>query len=673
MKKVIRYILTLLFCIFFTSFLYASECPVPNEETKPRPDPAELTVQDGKDRDFQLYSASYALIIGQSGYINKSPLPEVIEEMKNIKGALEGQGFLVTSYYDLSSDKFRAAIDCFMHSSIALDPDARIIFIYSGHGETRKVVESNTTKSVGYILPIDVPASVDSPDFLAKSISFSQVLTWARELEVKHAMFIFDSCFSGNVLSSRGQEVPQSKPFEYIFSKSAQSKLRAFLTAGTAEQEVPAQSEFMKMITQAVLGQRREADSNRDGYLTGAELGVFIQNVVPTYVPTQTPSFGKIKDSELDLGELIFKLPFSAEETVATSSDEQEASLRPVFRGNSSLEGNSIGQEYIVEKIVSTKTVGCISDCSEESGSVINIKISAPQNILSKARLSAPELICQGCISSFRVTKNPVVADDGKTATVEVLSWERSAVWRFSAKLVAPRESGKVVVVNNVDNSTSDVSGNNLSVIAPASLAAGYKDVKVDAVVRNLASEVKLERRSARIELAKLIESSPELTAELIRGIPTGNYRYILGVADALAKSPSGWQTSESSSREILLNAQRSSRDKALKNSLGRALTNMRVSVYYEVGKDGRLTKDGQLIVHSSQYSKQPEFKNIKPGTILMAASEVYMRAGAGLNAGAIGVLPANACVRVVEQEKSLSTDVASNKGWFRVLQSSCR
>jgi hypothetical protein len=56
-----------------------------------------------------------------------------------------------------------------------------------------------------------------------------------------------------------------------------------------------------------------------------------------------------------------------------------------------------------------------------------------------------------------------------------------------------------------------------------------------------------------------------------------------------------------------------------------------------------------------------------------MAASEVYMRAGAGLNAGAIGVLPANACVRVVEQEKSLSTDVASNKGWFRVLQSSCR
>nr|GFB63853.1 hypothetical protein [Tanacetum cinerariifolium] len=146
------------------------------------------------------------------------------------------------------------------------ETDARLIFIYSGHGDTRTITDlrSNDQRRIGYILPTDIPATPEDPEFTSKAISFTQIMSWAKDLEVKHSLFIFDSCFSGSVLTSKRGNSPQAIPSEYIFSKPAQSPLRAFLTAGTAEQEVTNPSEFMKMLTQVLLGLRRDADANRD-------------------------------------------------------------------------------------------------------------------------------------------------------------------------------------------------------------------------------------------------------------------------------------------------------------------------------------------------------------------------------------------------------------------------
>jgi len=39
----------------------------------------------------------------------------------------------------------------------------------------------------------------------------SQILTWSRQIEAKHALFLFDSCFSGTIFKSR--DLPAHPPY----------------------------------------------------------------------------------------------------------------------------------------------------------------------------------------------------------------------------------------------------------------------------------------------------------------------------------------------------------------------------------------------------------------------------------------------------------------------------
>jgi uncharacterized caspase-like protein len=128
----------------------------------------------------------------------------------------------------------------------------------------------------------------------------AQVLTWAREIEAKHVIFIFDSCFSGTVFKSKA--LPQVPPH---ISEITARPVRQFITAGSAGEEVPAKSIFLPSFVRALQG---EADITGDGYVTGTELGMYLHDKVIGYRTGQTPQYGKIRDPDLDEGEFVFNL-----------------------------------------------------------------------------------------------------------------------------------------------------------------------------------------------------------------------------------------------------------------------------------------------------------------------------------------------------------------------------
>src|SRR5450755_3794582 len=78
--------------------------------------PSELVGLDTKSREFQFYSKSVALVIGESNYASWNKLPSVPHEMENLSAALEANGFHVTRYNDLDSDEIRSALLCFLTS-----------------------------------------------------------------------------------------------------------------------------------------------------------------------------------------------------------------------------------------------------------------------------------------------------------------------------------------------------------------------------------------------------------------------------------------------------------------------------------------------------------------------------------------------------------------------------
>jgi formylglycine-generating enzyme required for sulfatase activity len=159
---------------------------------------------------------------------------------------------------------------------------------------------------MGVIVARDAPLPTDYnlQVFLAKTLSIERFASMAREIQSRHALFIFDSCFSG----ARGFGISVPPPEDLIqgLTKSTKEYVRQFISSGTADQRVPDTSEFRRQFIQALEG---EADRNHDNYVTGSELGVFLQEKVIAYSQgTQTPQSGKILDSRLDKGEFLFPL-----------------------------------------------------------------------------------------------------------------------------------------------------------------------------------------------------------------------------------------------------------------------------------------------------------------------------------------------------------------------------
>ncbi len=207
--------------------------------------PVTIQIPDGEQ--VELYKGSYALVIGASDYQDNSwgDLSSVREDVKAVREALEEQGFQVDTLLDPTEDALIDEINDFIDAH-GYDRENRLLFYYAGHGYTQ---ERNGRK-FGYLVPVDAPNTYDNErEFFRKSLKMEQVLSWAKQIESKHALFVFDSCFSGSVLQSRAVAVPED--ISYLTAKP----VRQFISAGSANQTVPAISVFRPLFIRGINGQ----------------------------------------------------------------------------------------------------------------------------------------------------------------------------------------------------------------------------------------------------------------------------------------------------------------------------------------------------------------------------------------------------------------------------------
>lgn len=166
--------------------------------------------EDAKGRSYEFYNGSYALLIGESHYRPESSLSELYNigpELTNLGKTLERQGFAVTTYFDLDSKELQPTIEKFMRDYGYQHPNSRILVYFSGHGTFHdyKIQKSDGTfayfKRKGYVLPIGIP-NPKTENFVKLALPLSQFVEWAKAIEVKHALFIFDNCYSGAIQNS---------------------------------------------------------------------------------------------------------------------------------------------------------------------------------------------------------------------------------------------------------------------------------------------------------------------------------------------------------------------------------------------------------------------------------------------------------------------------------------
>ncbi len=254
-----------------------------------------IVIRNPAGQEVGGYGESHALLVGVSKYTNGWPsLESVPGELESAARQLEAQKFSVRRVLNPDSEQLKDAYEKFI-SDYGFYPENRLLFFFSGHGHSRM----NGTK--GYIVPADAPdPKKDEVGFLGKAIGMDQIITWARKIEAKHALFLFDSCFSGTVFRTK-DGLPRTPP--HITDYTARP-VRQFITAGSAEEKVPARSIFTPAFVRALEG---EGDLNDDGYVTGTELGMHLHDQVTYYTNrAQTPQYGKIRDIQLDRGDFVF-------------------------------------------------------------------------------------------------------------------------------------------------------------------------------------------------------------------------------------------------------------------------------------------------------------------------------------------------------------------------------
>jgi formylglycine-generating enzyme required for sulfatase activity len=260
-----------------------------------------VSVRDSQGKEVLSYGESYALIIGVSEYEDQRwpDLPGVLKDVEEVSRVLREHGFEIHQVLNPTIDELEDAYSDFI-TQYGLDEKNRLFFWYAGHGYSHK--PRGRSDYQGYLVPSNAPAPEGKlRGFKRNALSMARMQEYALDIVAKHALFLFDSCFSGSLFNLLNRAVPAS-----ISEKTAKS-VRQFITAGKENETVPDKSIFKRQFLAALGG---EADGNRDGYVTGTELGMFLQDRVINYSnKSQHPQYGKIRNPDLDKGDFVFELP----------------------------------------------------------------------------------------------------------------------------------------------------------------------------------------------------------------------------------------------------------------------------------------------------------------------------------------------------------------------------
>jgi formylglycine-generating enzyme required for sulfatase activity len=310
--------------LFFTALFLITLFSFVPEEAFSKGGIVAVPIHDAQGNQVLLYKASYALVIGISDYTEGWPkLPGVKSDVKAVKEVLQKIGFKVIFLEDPDRRELEDALKNFV-LDYGLAPENRLLIYYAGHGYTHKpnYASDDPEEWMGYLVARDAPiANNNLANFFKNSLTMRTIENTALSIESKHAIFIFDSCFSGSIFGlSRG--IPQD------IQERIARPVRQFITSGTADQVVPDISIFRRQFISALEG---EADRNQDGYVTGSELGLFLEETVTNLSRrSQTPRYGKILNRFLNKGDYVFKV--YKEQPYQVASLNHEALIESINR-----------------------------------------------------------------------------------------------------------------------------------------------------------------------------------------------------------------------------------------------------------------------------------------------------------------------------------------------------
>lgn len=170
------------------------------------------------------FGRSVAVLAGVSQYTRLKALPGVAADLERVRLFLLDIGFdevWVINEKAVTLPRLMRTLQG--RSTLNLRADDRVLFYYAGHGVS--------SDGQGYIQLTDA-----TPESQAEHVIPMVLLPgWLRALNVRHALFVLDTCSAGLSVQYRSEESPTLS----ILKTLSNSGSRVMMTAGTGSQRTP--------------------------------------------------------------------------------------------------------------------------------------------------------------------------------------------------------------------------------------------------------------------------------------------------------------------------------------------------------------------------------------------------------------------------------------------------
>ena len=157
-----------------------------------------------------IYSDSWALIIGINKYENVDPLSYAVDDAEKVKDILiEKYGFAEDNIRYLTDKEATKdnIMTAFNEILLTAGERDRVVLFYAGHGDTYKLPNGG---DMGYLIPVD--GSNTKEKIFLTSIPMSDFEQIAKMSTAKHILYLVDACYGGLSLDTRGlskEQTPQ--------------------------------------------------------------------------------------------------------------------------------------------------------------------------------------------------------------------------------------------------------------------------------------------------------------------------------------------------------------------------------------------------------------------------------------------------------------------------------
>lgn len=555
-----------------TNVLALEDPPKPYYETAVTDEATAINIIDSDGVPQPYYSESHALVIGevnyQNGWDNLSRIPG---ELKKLTKGLEHQRFKVEVHFDLPSDAIVSVIERFMRK-YATRPDSRLIVYLSGHGYSRKMVNYK----VGYFVPVDAlhPDQAEEHNVAQKLIPLSMFAGWAEMPDAKHALFIFDSCFSGAFFGFEGDPAlaqfsspyslqaqagkaafPMNAAGEWIYEPTerqgidapyfapTQSRLKArmFLTAGTGTDIAPASSVMTDLFSDILLERNTEL-IGFSRWTTFGEIGSYLVSQTPPRISQKLgpekvafPLFRYLpNDKFYSQGSMVFFRDRSALEIVA-SNDDIEESWKNVYNSNTSFESFVLKDEKLKFSQLILGYKSAISNNKIEAElNKLKQNGTFPMNALLLSEL-VPESTVQ--LGDDMMSRGAQIAAIVEIAKNDLTPAGKTVLQEANKIFEKQETANQAVRVAKLENNrwlSSDM------YVSAESVPDVAKIDKYRKITASMISDDTTTRRRSRIELRQSLLAEDafdrgELITLLSKQLAGKSYRYQIGLGVALA------------------------------------------------------------------------------------------------------------------------------------------